>query len=172
MAYGRAVSAHVAVILGYNDQIASLEEDLAAAFETHPDSQIILSLPGLGMVLGARVLGEFGDDPNRYANAKSRRNYAGTSPVTRASGKSHTVLARHARNRRLADALDQWAFCSLSRSSGARAYYDELRARNKTHRQCIRQLANRWVGILHACLANGVPYDEDLAWGHRVDLAA
>ena len=171
-AYGTSVSAHVAMIRAYSVQIASLEEDLAAAFETHPDSQIILSLPGLGMVLGARVLGEFGDDPNRYADAKSRRNYAGTSPVTRASGKSRAVLARYARNRRLADALDQWAFCSLSRSSGARAYYDELRARNKTHRQCIRQLANRWVGILHACLANGVPYDEDLAWGHRVDLAA
>jgi hypothetical protein len=70
-AYGRAVSAHVAMILGYNDQIASLEAALAADFEAHPDSQIILSLPGLGMVLGARVLGEFGDDPNRYADAKS-----------------------------------------------------------------------------------------------------
>ena len=171
-AYGASVSAHVAMIRAYSVQIASLEEDLTAAFETHPDSQIILSLPGLGMVLGARVLGEFGDDPNRYADAKSRRNYAGTSPVTRASGKSHVVMARYARNRRLADALDQWAFCSLRQSAGARAYYDELRARNKTHRQCIRQLANRWVGILHACLANGVSYDEATAWAHRVDLAA
>ena len=82
------------------------------------------------------------------------------------------MLARHARNRRLADALDQWAFCSLKASPGARAYYDELRSRNKTHRQAIRQLANRWVGILHACLANRVLYDEDLAWKHRLDLAA
>ncbi len=171
-AYGRSVSAHVAMIRAYNAQIASLEAALAADFEAHPDSQIILSLPGVGMVLGARVLGEFGDDPNRYADAKSRRNYAGTSPVTRASGKSRAVLARHARNRRLADALDQWAFCSLRQSPGARSYYDELRSRNKTHRQCIRQLANRWVGILHACLENRVLYDEATAWKHRVDLAA
>ena len=66
------------------------------------------------MVLGARVLGEFGDDPNRYTDAKSRRNYAGTSPLTIASGKKQTVLARHVRNRRLYDAIDQWAFAALT----------------------------------------------------------
>jgi hypothetical protein len=81
-------------------------------------------------------------------------------------------LARHMRNRRLADALDQWAFCSITRSPGARAYYDELRRRGKTHRQTVRQLANRWVGILHACLEQRVNYDESIAWKHRVDLAA
>ena len=59
------------------------------------------------------MLGEFGDDPERFADAKSRRNYAGTSPLTIASGKKRAVLARHARNHRLYDALDQWAFCSL-----------------------------------------------------------
>jgi hypothetical protein len=92
--------------------------------------------------------------------------------VTRASGKSRVVLARHARNRRLADAADQWAFCSLKPSPGARAYYDELRAKGKNHRQATRQLANRWVGILHYCLEQRVDYDENLAWKHRADLAA
>ncbi len=172
LAYGHTTKAHVAMIRAYNVEIAELEEALTSGFEQHPDARIVLSLPGMGTVLGARVLGEFGDDPNRYANVKSRRNYAGTSPITRASGKSHVVLARHMRNRRLADALDQWAFCSLTRSAGARAYYDELRGRGKTHRQAIRQLANRWVGILHACLEQRVHYDENIAWKHRVDLAA
>jgi hypothetical protein len=171
-AYGHTTKAHVAMIRAYNAEIAALEEALTSDFEQHPDAGIVLSLPGMGTVLGARVLGEFGDDPNRYCNAKSRRNYAGTSPITRASGKSHVVLARHMRNRRLADALDQWAFCSITRSPGARAYYDELRGRGKTHRQTIRQLANRWVGILHACLEQRVNYDESIAWKHRVDLAA
>ena len=171
-AYGRTTKAHVAMIRAYNAEITELEEGLTSGFEQHPDAGIVLSLPGLGTVLGARVLGEFGDDPNRYCNAKSRRNYAGTSPITRASGKSRAVLARHMRNRRLADALDQWAFCSITRSVGARAYYDELRGRGKTHRQAVRQLANRWVGILHACLAQHVDYDEAIAWKHRVDLAA
>jgi hypothetical protein len=171
-AYGRTTKAHVAMIRAYNTEITELEEALTSDFEQHPDAGIIRSLPGMGMVLGARVLGEFGDDPNRYCNAKSRRNYAGTSPITRASGKSHVVLARHMRNRRLADALDQWAFCSITRSVGARAYYDELRGRDKTHHQAVRQLANRWVGILHACLEQHVNYDEDIAWKYRVDLAA
>ena len=78
----------------------------------HPDAKIIRSLAGVGTIIGARVLAEFGDDPNRYADAKSPKNYAGTSPITRASGKSHVVLARYARNRRLADALYLWAFAA------------------------------------------------------------
>jgi len=172
LAYGKIAAAHVAMIRAYSDTITELEAALAQDFEQHPDAKIVRSLPGLGMVLGARVLGEFGDDPNRYADAKSRRNYAGTSPVTRASGKSKVVLARHARNSWLGAAADQWAFCSLKRSPGARAYYDELRARGKTHRRAIRQLANRWVGILHVCLERRVFYDENLAWKHRVDIAA
>ncbi len=171
-AYGATTAAHVALIRAYSAQLEALEGSLREGFEAHPSAGVVHSLPGLGTILGARVLAEFGDDPERYASAQSRRNYAGTSPITRASGKSHVVLARHRRNRRLADALDQWAFCSLSTSTGARAYYDELRARDKTHRQAIRQLANRWVGILHACLEQGVAYDEGIAWKHRVDLAA
>lgn len=67
------------------------------------------SLPGLGVVLGARVLAEFGDDPKRYADAKARKNYAGTSPITRASGTKRTVLARQVHNDRLSDAVHQWA---------------------------------------------------------------
>jgi len=72
--------------------------------------------------------------------------------------------ARFARNRRLADACDQWAFCALTKSPGARHYYDELRARGKTHRQALRQLANRLVGLLHVCLERDVLYDELAAW--------
>jgi transposase/transposase IS116/IS110/IS902 family protein len=171
-AFGKITAAHVAMIRAYGDTIAELEAALREDFEQHPDVAVVRSLPGLGTVLGARVLGEFGDAPNRYADAKSRRNYAGTSPVTKASGKSKVVLARHSRNARLSAAVDQWAFCSLKNSSGARTYYDELRARGKTHRQAIRQLANRLVGILHACLEQHVVYDENLAWKHRADIAA
>ncbi len=103
-------------------------------------------------MLGARVLGEFGDDPNRYADAKARRNYAGTSPITRASSKSSVVVAQFVRNHRLAEACDRWAFASLSSSPGARRYHDELRAAGKTHGQALRALFNRLVGILHGCL--------------------
>ena len=171
-AYGITTKTTVAVIAQLNATMAELEAALSEHFEQHPSAKIIHSLPGMGTVLGARVLGEFGDDPNRYADAKSRKNYAGTSPVTKASGKSKVVLARHSRNKRLADALDQWAFCSTNFSSGARAYYDELRSRDKHHRKAIRQLANKLVGILHACLENGCLYDEKIAWPTTEKLAA
>jgi hypothetical protein len=116
------------------------------------------------VILAARVLAEFGDDPHRYADAKSRKNYAGTSPITKASGKSRAVLARHARNRRLADALYQQSFCALTSSPGARACYDAHRSRGATHHQALRALGNRLVGILHGCLRHHTTYDEATAW--------
>jgi transposase len=70
---GSVVTALVGVISELNTQITGLEADLADRFDQHPDTKIIRSLPGLGMTLGARVLAEFGDDPNRYADAKSRK---------------------------------------------------------------------------------------------------
>jgi transposase len=171
-AMGATVRALVAVAAELTAQIAGLETELADRFDQHPDAKIIRSLPGLGMTLGARVLAEFGDDPNRYANAKSRRNYAGTSPVTRASGKSRVVLARYARNRRLADACYLWAFAALNTSPGTRAFYDTHRAAGATHSRALRALSNRLVGILHGCLRHCTPYDEHTAWGHRADIAA
>lgn len=166
-AFGASTRAAVGIIAELNHQIAALEAELSTHFETHPDADIYLSLPGLGVILGARVLGEFGDDPNRYTNAKSRKNYAGTSPLTVASGKKRAVLARHVRNRRLYDAIDQWAFCALTNSPGARAFYDQHRAAGDLHHQALRALGNRLVGILHGCLRHHSPYDEHKAWAHR-----
>jgi transposase len=166
-AYGAQVRAAVAIISELNRQIAALENQLDACFNAHPDAEIIRSQPGLGPVLGARVLGEFGDDPNRYQDASSRKNYAGTSPLTKASGKKRSVTARFVRNRFLADACYQWAFCAISSSPGARAFYDEHRAKNETHDQALRVLSNRLVGILDGCLRSRTLYDEHKAWGHR-----
>jgi len=166
-AYGAQVRAAVAVIAEMNRQIELLQTELGASFDAHPDAEIYHSQPGLGPILGARVLGEFGDDPNRYQDARCRRNYAGTSPLTKASGKKRSVVARFVRNRHLADACYQWAFCSLSASPGARAFYDEHRAKGETHDQALRVLSNRLVGILDGCLRSRTVYDEDKAWGHR-----
>jgi len=171
-AFGATTRAAVGIIAELNRQIADLEATLADHFETHPDADIYRSLPGLGVILGARVLGEFGDDPNRYTDAKSRKNYAGTSPLTIASGKKHAVLARHIRNRRLYDAIDQWAFCALTTSPGARVFYDQHRAAGDLHHQALRALGNRLVGILHGCLRHHTHYDEHKAWAHRQTAAA
>jgi hypothetical protein len=166
-AMGASVAASVAVIATMAAQIDALARELEAGFDQHPDAKVVRSQPGLGTILGARVLGEFGDEPNRYATAKSRKNYAGTSPITRASGTKRTVLARYARNRRLADAIHQWAFGALTASPGARAFYDAHRAAGDTHHQALRVLGNRLVGILHGCLAHHTNYDENIAWGQR-----
>jgi len=171
-AFAATTRAAVGIIAELNRQIAELETSLAEHFETHPDADIYRSLPGLGVVLGARVLGEFGDDPNRYTDAKSRRNYAGTSPLTVASGKKRAVLARHVRNRRLYDAIDQWAFCAISLSPGARALYDQHRVAGDLHHQALRALGNRLVGILHGCLRHHTLYNEHTAWAHRTTAAA
>ena len=168
-AFAATTRAQVALIAELNTQIAGLEAELAAHFEQHPDADIYLSLPGIGVILGARVLGEFGDDPNRYADAKSRKNYAGTSPITRASGTRSVALARFVRNTRLADAIDQWAFCAITNSPGARAFYDHRRAQRDSHHKALRALGNRLVGILHGCLRTRTIYDEHTAWAHRND---
>lgn len=163
-AFGASVAAHVAVATELVRQTEAVQARLTASFEQHPNAEILRSLPGLGVVLGARVLAEFGDDPHRYADAKARKNYAGTAPITRASGKSRVVLARYARNRRLADALYQWSFSALTRSPGARQLYDQQRARGATHHAALRALANRLVGILHGCLRHQTTYSEATAW--------
>ncbi len=165
-AYAAVVAGQVRVIAAVNEQIAGLEQVMAEHFGRHPAAEIYLSQPGLGVVLAARALGEFGDDSHRYADARARKNYSGQSPVTRASGKKTVVLARYATNRRLGAALHLQAFAALGASPGARAYYDAMRGRNIGHHAALRQLASRLVGVLHGCLKTGTLYDEDTAWQH------
>jgi transposase len=163
-AYAATVRSLIAVVTVLNEQVKVLESEVEAVFGRHPDAEIYLSQPGLGPVLGARVLGEFGDDPDRYASGKARKNYAGTSPVTRASGKKKSVAARFIRNDRLIDALMAQAQSALNASPGARALYDAERARGMDHNPALRKLASRLVGIQHGCLKTRTLYDEATAW--------
>lgn len=100
---------------------------------------------------------------------KARRNYAGTSPITIASGTSRAVVARHKRNRRLGDACWHWAFCSLTNSPGARAHYDAHNPGPHSSRTARRKLANKLVGILHGVLQHRQPYNEHIAFTHWQD---
>ena len=171
-AHAVIVASQIRLLTTLAGDIGALQEVVAEGFGEHPDTEIYTSQPGLGAVLGARVLAEFGDDTSRYPDARARKNYAGTSPITRASGKKTIVLARYARNRRLGDAIHQWAFCALNASPGARAYYDTLRARGTSHHAALRQLGNRLVGILHGCLKTHTTYNETTAWAHHTPAAA
>jgi hypothetical protein len=169
-AYAATVRSLIAVITVLNEQVKALQGQVEEHFGQHPDAEIYRSQPGMGAILGARVLAEFGDDPHRYADGKARRNYAATSPITRASGKKKVVAARFIHNDRLVDALNAQAFTALRASPGARAFYDELRTRGIEHNDALRRLANRLVGILHGCLKTRTHYDEATAWGHRQNL--
>ena len=166
-AYAAAVRSLTVIISALNGEIATMERQVTACFRGHPDAAIYLSQPGTGEIPGARQLGEFGDDPHRYASAKARKNYAATSPVTRQSGKKKIVLARFIRNGRLADAVHRQAQSALRASPGARAFYDEQRDRGLNHDAALRALSNRLVGILHGCLKTRTLYDEATAWSHR-----
>src|SRR6266567_4126233 len=169
-AYAATARALIAVIATLNEQVKGLQGQVEENFGRHLDAEIYRSQPGMGAILGARVLGEFGDDPHRYADGKARRNYAATSPITRASGKKKVVAARFVHNDRLVDALTAQAFASLNASPGARALYDGLRARGIEHNDALRRVANRLVGILHGCLKTRTLYDEATAWSHRENL--
>jgi hypothetical protein len=171
-AYAVTVRSLIAVIAVLNEQVKTLQGQVEAHFGRHPDAKIYLSQPGLGPILGARVLGEFGDDPHRHATGKARKNYAATSPVTRASGKKKTVMARFTRNDRLTDALMAQAFTALSASPGARTLYDAERASGTGHNPALRKVANRLVGILHGCLKTRTLYDEATAWSNRENKLA
>jgi transposase len=171
-AYAATVRSQVAVLAVLNTEIATMQDEVTAHFGQHPDAEIYLSQPGLGVILGARVLAEFGDDPHRYADAKARKNFAGTSPITRQSGKQKFVLARYVHNDRLLDALGRQAFTALTASPAARAYYDQLTNRGKDHNAALRQLANRLVGILHGCLKTSTHYNETTAWTHHTQTLA
>jgi hypothetical protein len=113
------------------------------------------------------VLAEFGDDPTRLADARSRKNFAAISPITGQSDKNKRVLARYVHSNRLIDALGRQAFAAMIASPGARASYDQLRGRGLGHYGALRQLANRLVGILHGCSRRATTYDEATAWSHR-----
>ena len=156
-AFGARSRAYVTLLATTVAQIATLEGELEASFGQHPAAEIVLSQPGLGTILGARVLAEFGDDPDRYATAKARKNYAGTTPITRASGTRRVVLARYRRQRPPPRRPHLQAFAALTASPGARAYYDTHRAAGAGHHQALRALANRLVGILHGCLRHDTP---------------
>ena len=133
-----------------------------------PGGEIYLSMPGLGDRLAARVAGEIGEHFEQFTTPNALQCYAGRAPVTRRSGRSEfTVARRLAYNRHLGEAVQQWAFCSLSRSAWAREFYDAKIAAGDSHHAALRKLGNRWLEVLWHCLHQGVPYNEAIHAANR-----
>ena len=163
-ALGLSVVGLVSVVVAMRTTVAELEAALATELDAHALAPVLRSAPGLGPVLAGRVLAEVGDDPARFATADGLRAFAGTAPITRASGRSHYVKARKVRNKRLGDACHWWAYATLTRSRGARAHYDRRRAAGDHHNAALRNLANKLIGRLWWCMINNQPWDEKAAW--------
>ena len=166
-AFASEVTALVAQLAVLNTQIGVLETELATHFEKHPSAEIYRSMPGCGVLTSARMLGEFGDDPERYDDVKSRRNFAGVSPIEKQSGKMTLVRYRWNQNRYMASTTDQWAFAAIRHSPGAKAFYWRRRQLGDMHHTALRALASKLTGQLHGCLKTGKPYNEQQAWQHR-----
>jgi transposase len=171
-----AMGIHLSALLGQFEAACAAVDELAEAaiahFEQHPDAEIITSFPGLGMLTGARVLAEIGDDRARFADARGLKAFAGSAPITRASGKKTVVTHRYIKNRRLAAVGAVWALASLRSSPGARRHYDARRAAGDWNRQAQRHLFNKFLGQLHHCLQTGQLYNEHRAFPPPLTLAA
>ena len=171
-----AMGIHLGALLRQFDAACAAADDLAEAaiahFEQHPDAAIITSFPGLGMLAGARVLAEIGDDRSRFADARGLKAFAGSAPITRASGKKTAVLHRHIKNKRLAAVGPIWALGSLRASPGARRHYDTRRAAGDWNHQAQRHLFNKFLGQLHHCLQASQLYNEHRAFPPPLLLAA
>jgi transposase len=163
-AFGRQALA----LLRQLDAACTNADELATAaieqFDAHPDAPIIASQPGLGALTGARVLAEIGDDRCRFRDPRALKAYAGSAPVTRASGKSLVVMHRRVKNQRLAATGYLWAFAALTASPGARAHYDRRRTAGDRHVAAQRNLFNRLIGCLHHCLETRQHYNANIAF--------
>jgi hypothetical protein len=144
------------------NNIATLEAALETAYHQHPDAAIIGSFPGLGTVLGARLLGEIGDDRARFSHARGLKAFAGTAPVTRASGMKTVVTMRAVRNKRLGQA----AYLLGATPAGPLAGPRPLRPTppGRSYSAAARNLTNRGLGMLHHCLQTGQLYNEAKAF--------
>ncbi|MBC7338767.1 MAG: IS110 family transposase [Firmicutes bacterium] len=165
------VATLVAQLEVLNAQISSYRKEIDALMQEHPDSAIFTSLPGAGTRLAARMLGELGDDRNRYPGVRVAQARAGTAPVTRQSGKSRVVVFRRACVKPFRETMQLFAFCSTRWCSWARDYYLQKRAAGKKHSEAIRALANVWLKIIFAMWKNRTPYDEARLMAARLTAA-
>lgn len=153
------VHAQVAVIRALKTAIDDLETQIDTALAAHPWAALIETLPRVGTVNLAQIIGEVGPLLEHAASADQLAAEAGVVPVTRASGKSRAVVFRYATNRRARQALVGWADNSRHDSPWAKNIYDTAREQNKRHPHAVRILARSWLRIIYACWRDGACYD-------------
>ncbi|PPJ23263.1 IS110 family transposase [Nocardia nova] len=168
-AMGRHALALLATLDAACHGAADLEQATAEEFRKHPDYAVVTSFPGLADLAGARVLAEIGYDRRRFASDRALKAYAGSAPVTRASGKSIAITHRRIKNDRLAAAGWVWAFAAMATEGPAREHYLRRRDHGDRHAAALRHLFNKMLGQLHHCLLTGQEFDPAKAFGPTTD---
>jgi len=171
-----AMGTHAVALLAALDTACANVDDLGQAsaelFQTHPDYAVITSFPGLADSTGARMLAEISADRARFADARALKAYAGSAPVTRASGRSISITHRHIKNNRLAGVGWMWAYSAASTYEPARRHYRQRRDSGDRHPAATRHLFNKLLGQLHHCLQDTQTFDEVKAFPPLYDAAA
>lgn len=155
-----------------NAKITGLEREIREALELHPDAHIFTSLPKGGMVRAATLLAEIGDARGRFPTDDSLAALAGCAPSTRRSGKLHAVTFRYACDKKLRDAVINFADDSRNASPWAADIYRRARERGCRHPHAVRILARAWIRVIWRMWQNHTAYDPTLHGGHQHLMAA
>lgn len=158
-AMGSVTLAFVAVLEAVRAQIDELDARIAELLDAHPDGPVFRSLPRSGTVRAATLLAEIGDCRARFPTPESLACLAGATPSTRESGKHRVVAFRWACDKKLRDAVMDFAGDSMRGSEWAAERYRRLRADGKRHPHAERVLARAWLHVIWRCWQDGVPYD-------------
>ena len=159
-AKARLVTALCTQLLALRPTLVEYERELGRLLKVHPEGEILLSFPGLGVVLASRVLAGTGDNPARFASASGLCAYAGSAPIVIQSGRRMVVKARVACPKYFRDAVQQWADQARRWSPWATDFYRRHRARGHNHNESLRALANRLLELLFDLRRLHRTYDE------------
>jgi transposase len=147
-------------------QERELEAEIIERLDAHADAHIFTSLPRAGHgVRAATLLAEIGDVRARFPDEQSLAALAGVAPVTRASGQHHGVGFRWAADKKLRNALTDFADDSRRASPWAAKVYNDAIARGKRHPHAVRILARAWIRVIWRCWRDNTPYDPQLHGG-------
>jgi transposase len=156
------VLALVAQIEPLQEHIRLVEEEIQKRFQAHPDAFIFKGLPGAGPAFAPRLLAAFGSRRERFASASALQSYSGIAPIVISSGKSKAVYFRTAAPKFYRQTFHEFAKYSLLTCAWAKALYQQLINRGKSHQAAVRAVAFKWQRILWKMWQERKPYDEAL----------
>ncbi len=171
-ARGAVTLAYVAILRALRAQIDELNTRLDELLDAHPDAHIFQSLPRCATIRAATLLAEIGDCRARFPDPESLACLAGVAPSTRSSGRHRAVTFRFSSDKKLRDAICDFAGDSWRGNAWAETRYRQLRADGKSHPHAERILARSWTHIIWRCWQDNTPYDPARHGNHQRLLEA